>query len=272
MNFDRNYKIVKTDWLPSRGIPYPDDIEIYVAPMTIRERRLLEGVSNAEYFRRLLDGVQIRGNQNFDKHKLLLADAQLIDLIRRIYTFEPDRKIAINNYRCNHCGQYNVSASFMFTDLELEDFGEGVFGKDKTFTDNDTGEEITVHTEGKEYKFADGTTVYATPMTVEDYVDLATKYISNENDPNTPNQLTKTYIAQFAYLIKKIEGREFFDDQGMREYLVEYIGALYKPADEEIMNAIEVDTTSILKPLKAKCPDCGKEVEVILNPWLRFQQ
>ena len=58
----------------------------------------------------------------------------------------------------------------------------------------------------------------------------------------------------------------------MREYLVEYIGALYKPADEEVMNAIEVDTTSILKPLKAKCPDCGKEVEVILNPWLRFQQ
>ena len=109
-------------------------------------------------------------------------------------------------------------------------------------------------------------------MTVLDYIELATKYISNENEPNNPSQLAKTYIAQFAYLIKKIEGRDFFDDQSMKEYLVDYIGALYKPADEEIMNAIEADTTSVLKPLLTKCPNCGKEVEVTLNPWLRFQQ
>lgn len=265
--FPRDYKPVPLKWLPTKGKNYPENTEIYVTPMSIRERRLLEGVSSAEYYRRLLDGVQIRGGQ-LERKNLAFADAQFIDLARRIYTYEADRKLWVNNYPCYHCGKTNVKASFKFDELELEDLPEDVFGFTKTLIDPETEKEQEVFYPGKEYTFADGLKVYVSPLTVGEYIDLATRYIANKDDEED----SEAYIAQFAYLIKQVDGKEFKDIEAQREWLFNYISNLYKPADEETLDSIEKDTTSILKPLKAKCPDCGKEVEVYVSPWMRFQQ
>ena len=43
---NRELHQVPFDILPSKGVPYPDNIEILVAPVRIRERRQLEGGSS----------------------------------------------------------------------------------------------------------------------------------------------------------------------------------------------------------------------------------
>ena len=266
----RDWKNINLKWLPSRGIPYPDDIEVYVTPMTIRERRLLDGITNAEYYRRLLDGIDIRGGSPFRKQDLLVADVQFIDLARRIFTYEQDRKLILKDYICTSCGQHNVRVEFSFTDIELEDLPEGIFGTEKKYTDNETGEELIKKIPGKAYTFSDGTTVYAAPMIISEYIDLATKYIANKRDDDD----SEAYIAQFAYLIKDIEGMDghFKDANARRAFLFDYVNSLYKPEDEDVLDDIERETTSILKPIVTTCPDCGADVEVYVQPYMRFQQ
>lgn len=156
----------------------------------------------------------------------------------------------------------------MFDELELEDFPKDIFKTTKTLTDNETGEEKTITYPGKEFTFSDGLTVYASPLTVGEYMDLAVKHIVNKKDDDD----SEAYIAQFAYLIKRIEGKEFKEIKDQREWLFDYISNLYKPADEDVLDTIERETTSVLQPLKATCPDCGEEVEVYVSPWMRFQQ
>ena len=77
-----NGQQVRFDSLPSQGKLYPEDIEIYIRPVTIKEQIDMDryGITQAEYYRKVLEGITIQGS--FPKNKLLFHDVQLLDLER----------------------------------------------------------------------------------------------------------------------------------------------------------------------------------------------
>ena len=91
---------VDFNFLPSHGVKYPDDIEIYVEPLPIKQQIDMEryGISDAEYFEILLNGVHVHGN--FPRNKLLHSDVQFLDVVRRLYTFDTSDSITIKDVEC----------------------------------------------------------------------------------------------------------------------------------------------------------------------------
>ena len=267
---NRELHQVPFDILPSKGVPYPKNIEILVAPMRIRERRQLEGATQATYYEKLLEGIQINGGM-FDKKQLLFADVQFLDLVRRIHSFELDKDIQVKDYRCNHCGE-TCDVSFKFTDIEFEDLPVDIFETVKKGTDNETGEPIELKYPGKLYKFSDGLEVVVSPLTIGDYIDLATRYLSNVSEKNLNSKMAEVYIAQFTYLIKQVIGQDFLSDDFKRKFLYDYVSNLYKVDDERLLNQIEADTTVDIVPIIRECPNCGEMMEVYVQASLSFQQ
>lgn len=267
----RELRPVNISWLPSGGKGYPEDLEIQVAPMNIRERKLLDGSTASEYYRRLLDGIVLHGTP-FKKTDLYLTDVQFLDLVRRIFTFNLENKIKVTQYFCPHCKKRNVHAEFLLSDLEVEDIPEEMFGQVRTFTDDETGETTQLHIPGKSYKFSDGMEVIVAPLTVGDFMSLAAKYVVNADDEDGNAQFTDMYIGTFTYLIRSLPGREFKDDKARRDFLFNYISNLYSDEDQKVLDDIESDSAMMLKPIIAECPDCSKEVEVYVRPSMRFQQ
>lgn len=270
IQMNREMHQVPFDMLPSKGIAYPDNIEILVSPMRIRERRMLEGATQSTYYEKLIEGITVRGGM-FNKRDLLFADVQFLDLVRRIHSFELDKDIQITEYECQHCNEVS-KVSFKFTDIEFEDMPADVFKTEKKLIDPETGEEVSVTYKGKIYKFSDGLEVVAGPLTVGEYVDLATKYLSNVSEKNLSTKIADIYIAQFSYLVKEVIGEKFLSDDFKRKFLNDYVGDLYKVADEDLLAQIEKDTTSVLIPIKRQCEHCGEMMEVYVQPSLRFQQ
>lgn len=262
---------VNLTWLPSRGVPYPKNIEILVSPITIKERKLLEGASSAQYYKYLLQGIQITGG-DFSKNDLIFADVQFLDLVRRIYTFESNKEIYVADYPCMKCGALDIKPKFNCTDIEFEDIKPEVFGSEKTYTDNETKEEFTQFVKGKEYTFNDGMTVVVYPLTVGEYIDMATKYLSNIPDEKVSETVADLYVAEFTYLVKNIVGREFPDDDTRRQFLEDYLSWLFLDEDQQVLDTIEADCTSAMKPIKHKCPKCGETLEVYVTPSMRFHK
>lgn len=267
---NRELHQVPFDILPSKGVPYPDNIEILVAPVRIRERRQLEGATQATYYEKLLEGIQINGGP-FDKKQLLFADVQFLDLVRRIHSFSLDKEINIKEYRCPHCGEVS-EVSFKFEEIEFEDFVPDIFETIKKGTDDETGEPIEIKYPGKLYKFSDGLEVVATPLTVGDYIDLAIKYLSNVTEKNMVNKMADVYIAQFSYLIKEVIGQSFVSDDFRRKFVYDYISNLYKAEDENLLAQIENDTVVDITPILRTCSNCGGNMEVYVQASLTFQQ
>lgn len=267
---NRELHQVPFDILPSKGVPYPKNIEILVAPIRIRERRQLEGATQATYYEKLLEGIQINGGP-FDKKQLLFADVQFLDLVRRIHSFSLDKEINIKEYRCPHCGEVS-EVSFKFEEIEFEDFVPDIFETIKKGTDDETGEPIEIKYPGKLYKFSDGLEVVATPLTVGDYIDLAIKYLSNVTEKNMVNKMADVYIAQFSYLIKEVIGQSFVSDDFRRKFVYDYISNLYKAEDENLLAQIENDTVVDITPILRTCSNCGGNMEVYVQASLTFQQ
>lgn len=256
--------------LPSKGAAYPESMEIFVAPMRIRERRQLEGATQSMYYEKLLEGIQINGAM-FDKRKLIFADVQFLDLVRRIHSFELDKEIIIKDYMCNSCGEPN-DVTFKFTDIEFEDIPLDIFQTVKSATDDETGEKIEVKYQGKVYKFSDGLEVIVSPLTVGEYIHLAAKYLSNVSEKNMQNKLAEVYVAQFSYLIKDVIGQQFLNDDFRRKFVYDYISNLYRAEDEKLLEEIEKDTVVNLVPIKRECSECGETMEVYVQASLSFQQ
>lgn len=273
MNFGtmREAHPINLSWLPSRGVPYPQNMEILISPVTIKERRLLEGNSTSQYYRTLLNGITISG-VNFRKLDLIYADVQFLDLVRRIYSFEQDKQVYVVGYDCPHCGASDIKPRFNCTDIEFEDLKADVFGKELKLKNEETGEDIVQFIPGKEYKFSDGLTVVASPLTVGEYIDLSTKYLSNIPENKIVEKMADLYIGEYTYLIKQIPGREFKDDNARREYLEEYLSDLYLDEDQEVLDQIEADCTSIMSPIKYQCPECNETVEVYVTPSMKFHK
>lgn len=267
---NRELHQVPFDILPSKGVPYPDNIEILVAPVRIRERRQLEGATQATYYEKMLEGIQINGGQ-FDKKQLLFADVQFLDLVRRIHSFSLDKEIQIKEYRCPHCGETS-EVSFKFEEIEFRDLPVDIFETVKRGTDDETGEPIEIKYPGKIYKFSDGLEVVVAPLTVGEYIDLATRYMSNVTEKNMINKMADVYIAQFSYLIKEVIGQTFISDDFRRKFLYDYVSNLYKVEDEQLLSKIEDDTVVDIIPINRSCSNCGGPMEVYVQASLSFQQ
>ena len=115
-------QLVRLTDLPSRGVTYPDDMELYVKPLSIREQMEMDryGISQAEYYQILLDGITIRGNYNVNK--LWFHDVQFMDIIRRLFTFDTEEEIVVSDYPCDDryctgkvillfCSKYDICSS-----------------------------------------------------------------------------------------------------------------------------------------------------------------
>lgn len=241
-------QLVKLEQLPSKGKTYPDDIEIYVEPLHIRQQMDMDryGVSQAEYYEILLKGIHIRGD--FSVRDLLFYDVQFIDLVRRLFTFDPEERISIPNIQCTnpYCNG-KAKVEFFTGELELTDFGEDIFGK--------------------EFTFSDGLTIEVSPITLDEFLEMSKKYITNKK-----GSIAETLIAYFTYCVKQVKDRQFKDVDHMRHFLMDYFSELYKHKDIQILRKLEKETISKVKPLVAICPECGENMEVEVTPSTSFWQ
>lgn len=241
-------QLVKLEQLPSKGIMYPQDIEIYVEPLPVKQQMDMDryGISQAEYYDILLRGIHIRGE--FDKADLLFYDVHFLDLVRRLFTFDPEEKITIKDIACSnpYCDG-KAKATFFTGELELTDFGEDIFGK--------------------EFTFSDGLTIVVSPLTIEAFLEMSRKYITNKQ-----GTMSDTLMAYFTYCVTQVKDRQFKDMEHMRRFLMDYFSSLYKHKDVQILRKLEKETISKVKPIKVVCPVCGENMEVEIMPSTTFWQ
>jgi len=241
-------QLVKLNILPTKGIKYPLDIEIYVRPVSIKEQMDMDryGISQAEYFQKVLDGVTIKGS--FLKENLYYHDVQFLDLVRRLYTFDTKEEIVAKDYPCQYFDcDGTVDYAFNFEQLNYTELEEDIFGK--------------------EYTFSDGLQVVISPLTILDFIKMCKKYITNKQSSESD-----LVVAYYVASIKEVKDRAYASNEAKNEYLFKYISELYKNEDRKILEEIEEKTMSIIKPFEVTCPKCGRTTEVTVTPSMRFQQ
>ena len=267
-----NGAVIDFSKLPSRGRCYPQNCEIYITPLNVRQQMEMDkyGVTTAEYYNTLLQGVTLQ-NASFPKDKILFADLQYIDLMRRLFTFDTQQKVNVKNLVCwgvdeGTCTEDNLEYSFKVSDIEFEELPEELF-KTEVIGSEETGEyeEVT----GKKYTFTDGLEIIVSPLTAREFIDMSVKYVTN----NKKTTQADMYIAYLSYAVKHIgNDKKFKDNNDMREFLFDYIGNICNNKDMEVLAQIEKETLSNIKPFKFNCPKCGKELEVRVSPNTQFHQ
>ena len=247
-------QLVRLSDLPSKGYGYPNDIEIYIKPLSIKEQIDMEryGISDAEYFKMVLDGVTIRGN--FDKNKLLHSDVQFMDIVRRLYSFDINKEITIKGCRCNYrdC-EHEFDYKFKIADLEFTDFNEDIFNKHFIFQEGSDDELKVV--------------VY--PITTAEYMSMSREF-KNHKDKKTA--LSAMYTEYLCTCIREVIGREFKDKKDRDSYLKDYLGGLYLGKDKKLVKQIVDETLIKIKPFTVVCEECDRETEVEVTPTSNFQQ
>mgnify|MGYP003304519121 CR=1 FL=1 len=244
---------VDFNFLPSRGIKYPDDIEIYVSPLPIKEQIDMEryGISDAEYFQILLNGITIHGN--FNKNNLLHSDVQFMDIVRRLYTFDTDDAITIKDYECPYrdCDG-TVDFSFKINEIEFTDFNEDIFGKE------------FVLREGTE----DEVTVVVSPLTSAEYIAMSKKF----QKPSRKDALSSMYTDYLCACIREIKDREFRNERERDAFLKGLIENTCMAKHKKVFKQIVEESIVKVKPFITYCPECGRQMEVEVRPTSNFQQ
>ena len=252
-----NGKQINLSDLPSKGILYPQDIELFIKPMTAKEEMATNlerfGVSKASYYDNLLESIVVKGC--FDKKKLLFGDIQYLDLVRRLFTFELDELIYIKDVECDSCGRPST-IPFMYGNdnkcknyVEFEDFKEDSFGK--------------------VYTFSDGVEVLISPVAMEAFIKITRKYLSNIKNAVDMNDYLFAYRAACVVSSK---GKTFEGTDSMQNYFMKYFSELYKYKDIQLLSKIDEDVSVLVKPFKVECDYCLGVMEVAMEPSMRFHQ
>ena len=240
--------------LPSRGYNYPKDIEIYIKPLSIKEQIDMEryGISDAEYFQTILNGITIHGD--FNKRNLLHSDVQFIDIVRRLYSFDTKDKIRIDDCKCIYpdCG-HKFSYEFTMDQIEFSDFSEDIFNKHFVFGEG-TDEELEV---------------VVSPITVSEYINMSREF---RNHPDKRHALSSMYTDYMCGCIREIVGRTFKNDRDRNAFLKDYIENLCMAKDKNLLKQIVDETIVKVQPFTLLCESCGRETEVVVNPTSNFQQ
>lgn len=240
-------------YLPSRGVKYPDDIEIYVKPLSVKEQIDMEryGISDAEYFQIILDGITIKGN--FNKNNLLHSDVQFMDIIRRLFTFDTDDSITIKDYECpyNDC-EGKINYEFTIDKIEFTDFNDDIFGKEFILREG-TDDEVTVT---------------VSPLTSAEYIKMSKQM----KKPSKKDALSTLYTDYLCSCIREIKDREFKDEKDRNAFLRKLIDETCMAKHKKVLKQIVDETIVKVKPFTAVCPECGRVVEVEVRPSSNFQQ
>ena len=245
MNLGQN---VTLESLPSKGRTYPEDLEIFVKPLSIKEQMDMSrfGITEAEYFRVLLNGITCVSESNFPKKSLYLHDVQFLDLVRRLFTFDVEQEIQVPNVVCGECGK-EFTGKFMFHELEFTDFTDESFNQ--------------------EYEFSDGLTIQAEPITIGRFMEAGRKYFSSKKF-----DVADIYLGYLSLCVSEVVDREFKNVEAMQDFLYEYFGNLYMAKDKKVLGELEKNSVSLVKPFKLTCPNCGEIVEVVVDPTTQFRQ
>ena len=247
-------QIVDFKHLPTKGYNYPEDMEIYIIPISFLEQIDMDryGITTAEYFQIVLDGITVKGG--FDKSNLLYADVQFMDIVRRLYSFDTNERIRIKDVNCMHrdCSA-KFDYDFAIDEIEFTDFNPDIFGK------------RFVLGEGTDKELA----VKVSPLTISEFISMS-KRLRNLTDKK--NSLSAVFLEYCCSCIREIEDREFKDSQARNSFLKKYIGGLTSNADKRIVKSIEDETVVQVKPFKVLCEECGRETEVLVTPSSNFQQ
>lgn len=240
--------------LPSRGYNYPKDIEIYIKPLSIKEQIDMEryGISDAEYFQTILNGITIHGD--FNKRNLLHSDVQFIDIVRRLYSFDTKDKIRIDDCKCIYpdCG-HKFSYEFTMDQIEFSDFNEDIFNKHFVFGEG-TDDELEV---------------VVSPITVSEYINMSREF---RNHPDKRHALSSMYTDYMCGCIREIVGRTFKNDRDRNAFLKDYIENLCMAKDKNLLKQIVDETIVKVQPFTLLCESCGRETEVVVSPTSNFQQ
>ena len=240
--------------LPSKGYSYPQDIEIYIKPLTIKEQIDMEryGISDAEYFNMILNGITIHGD--FNKRNLLHSDVQFIDIVRRLFSFDTRDKIRIEGCKCMYpdCG-HTFNYEFTMDEITFTDFNEDIFGKHFIFGEG-TDDELEV---------------VVSPITVSEYIKMSREF---RNHANKQNALSAMYTDYMCVCIREIVDRTFKDDKDRNAFLKSYIENLYLGKDKKLLKQIVDETIIKVEPFTLLCESCGRETEVVVSPTANFQQ
>ena len=250
-----NGQLVELANLPSRGYSYPKDIEIYVKPLKIKEQIDMDryGISSAEYFRMVLDGITIQGN--FNKENLLHSDVQFLDIVRRLFSFDTKEEIILKDCVCKNpeC-KCKFDYKFKVADLTFTDFNEDIFGKHFKFNEGDEEEELEI---------------VVSPITTAEFMKMS-KEFKTLKDKKTA--LSTMYTEYICACTREVVERNFRDLKDRNSFLKSYIGDLYLAKDKKTCRQIVDETLVKLKPFKVICEDCGEETEVEVTPSSNFQQ
>lgn len=245
-------QLIKFSDLPSKGYTYPADIEIYVRPMTIKEE-ISSSVerfetSKAIYYESLLDNIVIKGN--FDKNKLLFNDIQLIDLVRRLYTFDLDETISVKDYCCDKCNK-PIKINFKLHEVEFTDLSEDCFNK--------------------EYTFSSGLTVKVSPIEMGDFIKICRKYLTNVKMINDVPDISNYVMAYYATSVVEVVDREFENRDTMFKFIYNYFLDLYKNKDKRTLtDELDRNITATVVPFTVECKNCSNTVEVYLDNRMTF--
>lgn len=245
-------QLVEFKSLPSQGVIYPKDVEIYVKPLTLREQIDMEryGISQAEYFNTLLNGVTVKGSM--DKSRLLHADVQFLDVVRRLVSYDTKDTIIMKDETCRFCG-HKFDYEFKMSQIEFSDFNPDIFGK--------------------HFKFGEGTEdeleIVVSPLTISEFISMS-KEIRNYSDKK--NALSSIFLEYCCCCTREIVGREFKDRQDRDSFLKGYLADLCTGKDKDTIKKLEDETVIDIKPFKLLCEECGRETEVVVSPTSTFQQ
>lgn len=240
--------------LPSKGYGYPKDIEIYVKPLSIKEQIDMEryGISDAEYFNMILNGITIHGD--FNKRNLLHSDVQFMDIVRRLFSFNTNDVIKIEDCKCIYpdCG-HKFTYEFTIDQITFTDFNEDIFGKHFVLGEG-TEEELEV---------------VVSPITVSEYMKMSKEF---RNHSNKSTALSSMYTDYMCTCIREIVDRTFKTDKDRNAFLKNYIENLYTAKDKKLLKQIVDETVINIEPFTLVCESCGRETEVLVTPSSNFQQ
>lgn len=250
-----NGVLVPLKKLPSQGCQYPEDMELYVTPLSIKDQIDMDryGISDSDYFKILLKGITLETQDvSFGKNKLIHFDVQFLDIVRRLITFDTNDKITIEGAPCRKCG-HKINYTFKCDDLVFTDFNPDIFGK--TF----------ILKEGTE----DELEFTVSPLTTFEYTNMSREF-RNFTDKNT--MMSQMYTAYLCAVIREIKGRKFQDLKDRNAFLTGYFDSICTNKDKKVLDAITDETIVKLKPFSVWCDNCLQDTEVEVTPTSNFQQ
>lgn len=251
-----NGVLVPLSSIPSQGYVYPKDLEIHVKPMSIKDQIDMDryGISDSDYFKILLSGVEIVTESAFYKNDLIHFDVQFLDIVRRLYSFDVNEKITIEGCKCPYrdCGA-EFSYQFKLSDLAFTDFNKDIFGREVILGEG-TDDEL---------KFT------VSPLTTSEYTTMSREF---RNYTNKRTMLSSMYTEYLCALIRNVDGREFKNKEDRDSFLKGYINNISNYKDKKKLEKVIEDSIVKLKPFKVVCEECGRETEVEVTPTSNFQQ